>query len=306
MPSRDDIQKQITSGDRQDVVRRDFIKDLSKYTGRNTILYATAFTSKKVQLQKVPGMLLSLTSEDIQGFMSAVHKLKGKELDLILHSPGGSPEATEQIVNYLRSKFDHIRAIIPQNAMSAATMLSCACDEIVMAKHSALGPIDPQMGVTSGNGGSYFIPAQSILDEFQQAKIEVSGNPKLAALWVNRINSYPHGFFKKCEDTIKLSKIMVEKWLASYMFKGQTTTAPKTISDWLGSAKQHLTHGKPINIDAALAKGLNVTSLESDQKLQDLVLSIFHSTMVTFDVTGCVKIIENQDGKGWFSNINVK
>ena len=52
MPSRDDIQKQITSGDRQDVVRRDFIKDLSKYTGRNTILYATAFTSKKVQLQK--------------------------------------------------------------------------------------------------------------------------------------------------------------------------------------------------------------------------------------------------------------
>jgi hypothetical protein len=99
---------------------------------------------------------------------------------------------------------------------------------------------------------------------------------------------------------------MVEKWLANYMFKGQTTTAPKTISDWLGSASEHLTHGKPININAAVAKGLKVTELENDQKLQDLVLSIFHSTMVTFDVTGCVKIIENQNGKGWFSNINVK
>lgn len=306
MPSRDDIQKQITSGDRQDVVRRNFVKELSEYTGRNTILYATAFTSKKVQLQKVPGMLLSVTSEDIQGFMSAVHELKGKELDLIIHSPGGSAEATEQIVNYLRSKFDHIRAIIPQNAMSAATMLSCACDEIIMAKHSALGPIDPQMGVTSGNGSSYFIPAQSILDEFQQAKDEVSQNPKLAALWVNRINSYPHGFFKKCEDTIKLAKIMVNNWLTNYMFKGETTNAPKTISDWLGSASEHLTHGKPIDIQSAIAKGLKVTPLENDQKLQDLVLSTFHSTMVTFDVTGCVKLIENQNGKGWYSNINIK
>lgn len=306
MPSRDDIQKQITSADRQDVARRKYIKDLSSYTGRNTILYATAFTCKKIQLQKVPGMLVSVTSEDIQGFMSAVHKLKGKELDLIIHSPGGSPEAIEQIVNYLRSKFDHIRAIIPQNAMSAATMLACACDEIIMAKHSAIGPIDPQMGVTSGNGTGYFIPAQSILDEFQQAKDEVSGNPKLAALWVNRINSYPHGFFKKCEDTIKLSKIMVENWLTNYMFKGEKSDKPKKIANWLGSAKEHLTHGKPIKPEDAKIKGLKVEDLEDDQKLQDLVLSIFHTTMVTFDITSCVKIIENQHGKGWFSNINIK
>jgi len=38
-----------------------------------------------------------------------------------------------------------IRAIIAQIAMSAGTMIACACSEIVMAKHSSLGAIDPQM-----------------------------------------------------------------------------------------------------------------------------------------------------------------
>ena len=79
--------------------------------------------------------------------MSALHELKGEELDLILHSPGGSLEVSEQVVTYLRSKYRHIRAVVPQNAMSAATMIACACDGIVMGKHSALGPIDPQITV---------------------------------------------------------------------------------------------------------------------------------------------------------------
>ena len=78
------------------------------------------------------------------------------------------------------------------------------------------------------------------------------------------------------------------------------------IADWLCKSGDHKTHGRPINIDKALEQGLKVSPLESDPKLQDLVLSIFHSTMVTFDVTQCVKVIENQSGKGWFSIINVE
>jgi ClpP class serine protease len=61
--------------------------------------------------------------------MAALHGAKNSNLDIIIHSPGGSLEAAEQIVNYLRAKQGHIRAIIPQNAMSAATMIACACKE---------------------------------------------------------------------------------------------------------------------------------------------------------------------------------
>jgi ClpP class serine protease len=36
--------------------------------------------------------------------MATQHRLSSKNLDLILHSSGGSSEAAEQIVGYLRSR----------------------------------------------------------------------------------------------------------------------------------------------------------------------------------------------------------
>ena len=95
----------------------------------------------------------------------------GALLDLILHSPGGSIGAAEAIVLYLRSRFKHIRVIVPNLAMSAAAMISCAADKIVLGKHSFLGPTDPQIPIRTVNGLE-FVPAQAILDEFERAKLE--------------------------------------------------------------------------------------------------------------------------------------
>ena len=71
----------------------------------------------------------------------------GTDLDLILHSPGGSIGAAEAIVSYLRSRFEHIRVVVPNLAMSAAAMISCAADELVLGEHSFLGPTDPQIPI---------------------------------------------------------------------------------------------------------------------------------------------------------------
>ena len=88
---------------------------------------------------------------------------EGDELDLILHSPGGSPEAAEAVVSYLRSCFSHVRVIVPQLAMSAATMIACSADEVILGKHSFLGPIDPQL-VLPTSLGVRMVPAQAVLD----------------------------------------------------------------------------------------------------------------------------------------------
>ena len=69
--------------------------------------------------------------------------LEGDKLGLILRSPGGSPEAPEAIVLCMRSRFSDVRVVVPQLAMSAATMIACAADEVVFGKHSFLGPTDP-------------------------------------------------------------------------------------------------------------------------------------------------------------------
>ena len=146
MPTRGYIQNEIQQlkGMEQDTVRHKYLARLHKRTGRDAIIY---FSSYGIQRPfPVPATALSVSQDDIQGFMASLHKLKGDKLDLVLHSPGGSLEAADQIIQYLRAKYDHIRAIIPQNAMSAATMIVFgACDEIIMGKHSAIGPIDPQM-----------------------------------------------------------------------------------------------------------------------------------------------------------------
>lgn len=237
--------------------------------------------------------------------MSVLHGMKRKELDLILHSPGGSIESAEQIVLYLRSKYDHIRAIIPQNAMSAATMIACACDTIIMGNHSAIGPIDPQVTFPTPNG-AFTAPAQAILDEFEKAKSEIIADPRTAILWIEKLRAYPHGFLNLCQTTIDLAQEKVEQWLNTYMFKNATQKNGKGIATWLGTANLHKTHGHPINIVEAKSHGLNVEQLEKDQRLQELVLSSFHSTIVTFGVSNCVKLVENQNGKGLYLQVEVK
>lgn len=291
MPTRDEIARAVEAqkGGGQDSIRRKYLKQLQKHTGRDTIAY---FSSYNVQRPyNVPLSAYSVAQDDIQGFMTSLHNLKGKQLDLILHSPGGSSEAADQIVQYLRSKYDHIRAIIPQNAMSAATMIACACDEIVMGKHSAIGPIDPQI---SG------VPAHAILKDFERARSDVAGNPNLGAIWAPWLASMPKGFLNFCEETIELSKRKVEEWLRLYMLKGKPPQLAHDIAEWLGRFDEHRTHGRPIGFDLALSKGLNVTRLEADQALQEAVLSVYHSMMVTFERTNCLKIIENQNGKGHY------
>jgi hypothetical protein len=295
MPTFHEVHQEINntkSVPKQDVVRRKYLKQLSKYTGNATILYATAFTVKNI-----PGGILQINRQDIQLLMSALKDIKGDSLDLIIHSSGGSAEATEQIVNYLRSKFNFIRVIIPQNAMSAATMLACAADEIIMGKHSSMGPIDPQL--LSGN---FSVAAQCIIDEFELSQKQVNIPANNPILWLNKLKQYPPGLLIQCQNQIELAKKLVNDWLLDYMFKSDEDKVTKSdkISGWLSDSKKFLSHGRAIGYKDAQGKGLKVSLLENDQKLQELVLSVFHSTVATFQLTNCVKLIENQNGKGTY------
>ena len=74
----------------------------------------------------------------------------------------GSIDATESIIDYLHYVFkDNIRVIVPLTAMSGGTMIACSAKEIIMGKHSSLGPVDPQiMGFS----------AQNVVKEYNIAK----------------------------------------------------------------------------------------------------------------------------------------
>ena len=86
------------------------------------------------------------------------------------------------------------------------------------------------------------------------------------------------------------------------MFNGEQDAHQKAndIAEWLGTYDNHLTHGRPIDIKTASAKGLKIVKLEDDQVLQENVLSVFHASILTIEITNCVKMIENDKGIGVF------
>lgn len=294
MPNWNEILKEV--GARQaesnqafDLVRRKYLGELHAYTGRNVIAYYSGWLSKP----PIGGLLIN--DEDKNGFMMAVHQLDRKKgLDLLLHTPGGSISSTQSIVDYLHQMFKNdIRAFIPQIAMSAGTMIACSCREIWMGKQSNLGPIDPQLSA---------IAAYGVLKEFKRACKEVKADPKKIPIWQSIIGQYRPTFIGACENAIKWSNEFVRQQLSTVMFRGQATAKKKAsgIVKKLTSYTKNRTHDRHIHYDECKAMGLKVFLLESDQKLQDLVLSVHHCYMHVLMNTAVFKGIENHLGTAMF------
>lgn len=271
-----------------DTVRRKYLAALASYTGRNVIIYYADWLAGGE-----PGTAITL--EDMAAMMEVCKDLQGPDLDVVLHTPGGSPEAVASIVRYLRQKFTNIRAFIPLASMSAGTMWALASDEIVMGKHSQLGPIDPQI-----LQGQAFVPARAIVEQFEQAKQEIAADPTSLQAWFPILQQYGTALLSVCADAEELSKRLVGEWLESYMFAGRADarTHAASVADYFGDYTKHRSHSLGIFRDDAVRNGVPVTHLESDQLLQDAVLSVHHATMHTFSGPA-IKIVENHLGRAY-------
>ena len=298
MPNFSDIQKEInTLGSAYDVVRRNHLKHLADTTGRNLIVYYSGFLQKTGIPQLLPH--LAVNDSDKNGFMAAIHNLeKSRGLDLFLHTPGGEIAATESLVNYLRQMFGtDIRAIVPQLAMSAGTMLALSCREIILGKHSNLGPIDPQIGGMAAHG---------VVEEFNRAIDEIRNatdpNEKHAkvAMWQPIIAKYTPTLIGQCQKAIAWSQSMVANWLETGMFDGESDAKTKAmaIAEELGNHALNKSHARHIHLDRLTELGLKVVQLEANQILQDRVLAVHHACIHTLTHTPAVKIVENQNGVG--------
>ena len=298
MPNSNDILNEIhLTGSTFDVIRRSYLLKLHHLTKRNIIIYYSGWLQKP----NIDARFASISDVDMNGFMTVLHGLDhSKGLDLILHTPGGEQAATERLVNYLRSMFDtKIRAFVPHLAMSAGTMIACACEDIFMGKHSGLGPIDPQV-----NG----MPAQSVLDSFNRAHEEIKADQSKILVWHPILSKYNLSFRDQCQDAIDLTARMVTDWLRTGMFsdmdqaESQKTidTIVKTLKDY-GEFKSHNRH---LSSDFCRDIGLKVSFLEDNKCLQDAVLSVHHACMHTFASTQAIKIIENHEGTAFIQQVN--
>lgn len=89
----------------------------------------------------VPSMFTTALLSPLSILISNMGKVK--KLDLFLRATGGRTEIPWRIVTLLREFADELAVIIPSIALSGATHISIAGDELVMSPFSMLGSVDP-------------------------------------------------------------------------------------------------------------------------------------------------------------------
>ncbi len=268
--------------------RKSCYEEIEQHRGRPLLIYATKFL-EGVPQQGVPNFI---DLSDVDGFTDLINSVKGsKTVDVLLHSPGGRPDATERLVGLLRNKFEEVHFLIPHSAYSAATMLALSGNSIVLHSSAILGPIDPQI-----NG----VPARSIKRGFEKAKERIAKEgPEALPAYIPLIEKYSLELLELCEDSEKLSKDLVSTWLKKYMFKdeknvdGKIKKAVSYFSDY----DTHLMHSRPLPMDKLTAFGLKIKL--ADVALEDLLWESYILLNGFFNVSPFVKLYENAHGVSW-------
>ena len=274
---------------------------ISRRRGRNVIVYASGFLQNPV----VPSFATSINREDIHGLMCAASGLDDtRGLSLILHTPGGEMTSTETMVDYLRSKFEYIEAIVPVYAMSGGTMIALNANKIVMGKQSQLGPIDAQLQLP----GSGSVSASSILDQFNTAREEIAKDREAIVAWAPILQAMGPSLLSQAQKALELGEQIAAHGLAQRMFSGRPDSDEKAkeVAEYFNSEDFHLDHGRRIGVEECANVGLMVERLEEDQSLQDEVLTAYHLLTLGFEQSSAVKVVRNHNGQGWVKHFQIK
>ena len=276
-----------------------YLDAISKRRGNAAVIfYASAF------LQRVADKA-SITREDINGFMNALYEAPtDRGLVLILHTPGGDPNAVESIVEYLHAKFDRIEVVVPYLAMSGGAMISLAGDLLLLGKQSQLGPIDPQFLIDNK-----VYSARAIQEGFGRAREDIEKDTRLAHLWAPILQNMGPSLVLEADKHLKYSQELVANWLYERMLRGTTdkeerraraaTIAAYFNAESTGDHGQVHVHGQRIGAEKVDELGLRLEFLEDDQSLQDDVLTAYHLMTLIFEKSNAFKFIASDKGKMW-------
>lgn len=184
-------------------------------------------------------------------------------LDVVIDSSGGDIDCAYNLALLLR-RFGtkDLTFFVPRWAKSAATMLVCSGNKVMMTPVAELGPLDPQ--ITQMN------PLERRLEEFSPLHIDATlnlirdefqnGNEKLANGLMERLQ-FPLtlGSFKKSLD---IAEEYLSRLLSTRMFIGKEDKA-KQIAKTLTTG--YADHGFCIDVDEARTIGLEAYVVDDQQ-----------------------------------------
>ena len=231
----------------------------------------------------------------ISRIYDAITKLNEKErenIDVIIFSTGGDADTAYHIGRMLhRSVKENLTFIVPRLSVSAATLLTFSGNKILMCSASELGPIDPQIEVSSER----YVSARSLREtiELLIGKIVNASNiPKstveafLEKLPLLEVVNY--------ERLLKHTEMLAIDLLRLRMIENDTVA--KNIAEVFVRKFEY--HGKSITIDECIKLGLKVEELSGEELAAVWEFSKLWEELAIIRAKPGSKIINMEIGKG--------
>ena len=274
--------------------RKNMLAKISKMRrGRDILVFASDLSKNRAPI--------GIEYADLLAIQDQIENMSGKEIDIILETPGGIGEVVEDIVKLIRQKYEKVGIIIPGYAKSAGTIFAMAGDEILMGVGSSLGPIDGQLIL--GNGKRF--SADAFLEGLNKIKAEVEKTKNLNRIYIPMLQNTSPGEIQNCENIQSFSKYLVTEWLAKYKFKywnthsnGKVVTEDEKhdraneIATTLCAQSRWLTHARSIKIQDLLNIGIEVTNYSDNAELNEAITRYYTLLRISFEKSMVYKIFE--------------
>lgn len=247
------------------ITHHETIARIEGLTKRNFISYSSFF-------QHPAGIIDDDDSRLIETLLQSIDLFKyAGTLDLMINSPGGSPTAAEKVVLTCRSYAEDFRVIVPQSAMSAATMVAMGADSILMMPTAELGPIDPQMVLRLPDGQAIVRPAKAFIDAYLDLvnKIQLAiANNQPPHPFIELLRKVDPPWVQVCLKARELAKQIAGEFLSKWMLNGKPPGEVEAVVTKFLTEGEEGSHGRAIRHDKAKEFGLEkVEATESDSDL---------------------------------------
>ena len=212
------------------------------------------------------------------------------DVDVIIDSFGGDADAAYHMAKLIDGHFKgNIKYVVPRFAKSAATLMVCGGNKIVMGETSELGPLDPQIRQDDGN----YISAKAVQATLELIKKHLNKEDKhgleLATILASRINPLVLGQY---ESSIDIAKEYQRELLMMRMLKSKKKTDVDKIVERFATGYTH--HSRVITcVEAKDILGEdNIEILASNSQEWNLIWEFYLNNRNIADLLGVLKNID--------------
>lgn len=216
-------------------------------------------------------MISPIVSESVTLFEELVFDAVPTEnLHLLIDSPGGDGEVAIRIVRAAQSRCDELIVIVPDQAKSAATLLSLGANYIVMGPASDLGPIDPQFHFRNE-----WVSAKDIISAVEDASQKVMLSPDTYPIHASLLSDITAIMVQQARSALDRTAQQLNEALTSNPQRDDNAVSKLEQALRAPMIEGNPTHGALFSADDALSTGLPVIKADPLSEQWQLIWALW-------------------------------